>query len=403
MPLAKEEFWSRLSATGMPAVPEEFSVTFAHQTVAAATLEEIETFIHVFDAVTTRPAWQEAVTRSRPEVFRAGKQEVCFFSAWDFHLPPDRPWQVIEFNDNGSGLLYAGFINGVMYDLLSSKEREMVVPPPSFEELCGNLRRMVRREATEFFGSIPDGLFLILDDPESLERGKFLREMEMLRESLREKGFAAEVAAVTDLSWQNDRLLFSGKPVVFVVNRSTDFFFATEASSLLRKAFSAGSVYIAPNPFTYATRSDKRLLEFLSNPECDAELGIRPDERAVLNAHVPATHLLRSDNVDAIVENKEEFVFKPVNSHASRGFLPSAKVGRSRLNRLVKKGEGYVAQKIVGRPEMGLDDGSSVWLDLRVWAYRGEITLLSGRASVRGDSLDLSPPGGWLPTFAARP
>jgi len=402
MPSVKEEFWNRLCATGMPAVPEEFSVTFGRQIVSAATLKEIATFIQVFEAITTRPTWQEGVTRSRPEVFRAGKRETCFFSAWDFHLPPDGPWQVIEFNDNGSGLLYAGFINCAMYDLLSPEERETIIPPPSFEELRGNLKRMVRREATEFFGSIPDGLFLILDDPESLKRGKFLREMEMLRELLREEGLAADVGAVTDLRWQNDRLLFAGKPVVFIVNRSTDFFFAAETSLQLRTAFSTGNVYIAPNPFTYATRSDKRLLEFLSNSECDAEFGIRPEERVVLNAHVPATHLLRSENIDAIVANKEEFVFKPIHSHASRGFLPSAKVGRSRLNRLVKKGEGYVSQKIVGRPKMGLDDGSSVWIDLRVWAYRGELTLLSGRASVRGDSLDLSPPGGWLPTFAAK-
>lgn len=402
MPSIKEEFWGRLNGTGMPSVPDEFSVTFGHQTVSAATLREIEEFIHVFEAVTTRPAWQEAVTRSRPELLRPGKREVCFFSAWDFHLPPDGPWQVIEFNDNGSGLLYAGLINHAMYELLSPEERQTVAPPLSIEELRTNLKHMVRREATEFFGSIPDGLFLILDDPESLQRGKFLGEMEMLHALLNEDGLTAEVGAVTDLRWENNRLLFSGKPVAFIINRYTDFFLESETASLLREVFRAGEVYIAPNPFTYVTRSDKRLLEFLSNPEGDSELGIQPDERVVLNEHVPATHLLRSENIDAIVANKENFVFKPANSHASRGFLPSAKVGRSRLNRLVKKGEDYVSQKIVGRPQMELDDGSSVWFDLRVWAYRGELTLLSGRASVRGDSLDLSPPGGWLPTFAAR-
>jgi hypothetical protein len=37
---------------------------------------------------------------------------------------------------------------------------------------------------------------------------------------------------------------------------------------------------------------------------------------------------------------------------------------------------------------------------LRVWAYRGERFLLSGRASRRPDAVDLSPPGGWLPTYA---
>ena len=42
-----------------------------------------------------------------------------------------------------------------------------------------------------------------------------------------------------------------------------------------------------------------------------------------------------------------------------------------------------------------LDDGERLWTDLRVWAYRGEIVLVSGRASRRPDRLDLKPPGGW--------
>ena len=48
-----------------------------------------------------------------------------------------------------------------------------------------------------------------------------------------------------------------------------------------------------------------------------------------------------------------------------------------------------------------LDDGERLWTDLRVWAYRGEIVLVSGRGSRRPDRLDLKPPGGWLPTYGS--
>ena len=48
-----------------------------------------------------------------------------------------------------------------------------------------------------------------------------------------------------------------------------------------------------------------------------------------------------------------------------------------------------------------LDDGERLWTDLRVWAYRGEIVPVSGRASRRPDRLDLKPPGGWLPTYGS--
>ncbi len=397
----REQFWSRLRAAGIPGVPDEFSVTFAHQAVPAAVLAEIDGFIRVFEDVTTRPVWRESVIASSGHGLPAQRPEVCFFSAWDFHLPPDGPWQVIEFNDNGSGLLYAGLINESFHALMEPASQASLEAPPAAADLGRRIKQMVRREAEEFFGAMPDGLFLILDEPEALERGKFGGEMEMLRELFREEGWPADVTSTADLRWDGERLWRRGEPVSFIVNRSTDFFLEKETTRPLRDAFLHGCVYVAPNPFTYATRSDKRLLEFLSLPSWDRELGIEAGEREVLSRHIPETHLLRADNVEAIVEDRHRFVFKPIRSHASRGFLPSARVGRSRLQRLVRRGEGYVAQRKVGRPEIQLDDGSSVWADLRVWAYRGERVLLSGRTSVAEDSLDLRPPAGWLPTFAA--
>ena len=399
----RELWWSRLRAAGMSGVPDEFSVTFAHQEVSAGVLAEIDDFIRVFEDVTTRPAWRENVVHWSGRGLPAARPEACFFSAWDFHLPPDGPWQVIEFNDNGSGLLYAGLINESFHDFLEPTRKAALEAPTPSVELGRRVRRMVRREAEAFFGAAPEGLFLILDEPEALERGKFLGEMEMLRDLFGEEGWTARVGSTAGLRWSGEGLFHDGQPVSFVVNRSTDFFLEKEAARPLRQAFLDGGVYVAPNPFTYATRSDKRLLEFLSLPRWDGPLGIHARERAVLSRHVPETRLLRPDNVEALVEDKDEFVFKPTHSHASRGFLPSARVGRSRLRRLARKGEGYVAQRKAPRPRVSLDGGSHVWADLRVWAYRGERVLLSGRCSVDPDSLDLSPPAGWLPTFAARP
>ncbi len=398
----REQFWNRLRDAGIPGVPDEFSVTFAHQEIPAAVLAEIDDFIRVFEDVTTRPAWQENVVGSSGHGLPSQRPEVCFFSAWDFHLPPDGPWQVIEFNDNGSGLLFAGFINEFYHALLEPERQAVLEAPPSAAELGRHVIRMVRREAEGFFGTMPEGVFLILDEPEALERGKFQGEMDMLRELFRGEGWRAEVASTADLRWDGASLRYDGEPVSFVVNRSTDFFLEKEVARTLRDAFLGGGVYVAPSPFTYATRSDKRLLEFLSLSSWDRELGIEAREREVLSRHIPETRVLRADNIDAIVENRDQFVFKPMRSHASRGFLPSARVGRSRLQRLVRRGEDYVAQRKVGRPRVPLGNGNHVWADLRVWAYRGERVLLSGRTSIDENSLDLRPPAGWLPTFAAR-
>jgi hypothetical protein len=169
-------------------------------------------------------------------------------------------------------------------------------------------------------------------------------------------------------------------------------------------------VYVAPNPCTYATRSDKRLLEPLSRPVGDEALGIRPEERALLSAHVPETWRVRADELDALSSRADELVFKPAHGFAGRGLLPSAQVGRSRLRRLLQQGHAYVAQRRVEKPRLGLpgpEAGAAgevpVWTDLRVWAWRGERLLLSGRASRNPERIDLAPPGGWLATYPAAP
>jgi hypothetical protein len=387
----------------MPEVPARFSVVPFPQKIPQPILADLATFIGTFERVTGRMAWQEKVTARCSGIARFPRQEICFFSAWDFHLPPELPgdWQLIEFNDNGSGLLLAGLINAIFYELAPESERTDLKPPLTFPALSDWVANLVETETRRFFGAFPQGTFLILDDAESLQTGKFRSELRLMRDGWRQRGWQVEMASPEETDWDGRRLFVKGQEVSFVVNRSTDFFWHSEAFSALRKAYQAGTVYVAPNPFTYATRSDKRLLEFLSLPDWDGELGIEPQERILLNARVPETYLLREDNIEAIAARKEEFVFKPLYGFASRGVLLSSQVGLSRLRRLLKQGKPYVAQKKVDKSLLSLPDSSThLWTDLRVWAYRGDIFLLSGRASREQKRLDLTPPGGWIPTYA---
>src|SRR5215813_14564843 len=111
-----KNFYAELQAAGMPEVPAEFSVVPQHQVIAGAVLAEISDFIRAFDRVTGRGAWQAAALREAPPIAQLRRPEVCFFSAWDFHLPPAGGWQLIEFNDNGSGFMFAAIVNALYYD-----------------------------------------------------------------------------------------------------------------------------------------------------------------------------------------------------------------------------------------------------------------------------------------------
>ena len=400
----ESRLFAALRASGMAEVPDGFSVAPVHQEIPAEVLAGIDAFLVVFERVTTRASWQQGVTASAPELAQQPRREVCFFSAWDFHLPPGAPecWQLIECNDNGSGFLFAALINRHFHGLSGLSRRGQLEPPPDMAAFQERLVRMITREA----GGLPAGTgtcMLILDDPESLERGKFRDEHVLLRDLLRRQGCDAEIAPPQALRWSGPDLLLGERRVSFVVNRSTDFHWQGEAFAALRTACRAGAVRVAPNPFSHATRSDKRLLEALSCADRDAELGVQPDERAVLSAHVPETRLVREENLGELVRRKQELVFKPACGYAGRGLLPSDQVGRSRLRRLLRHGEVYVAQRRVPRTRLSLPDGGPLWADLRVWAYRGERYLISGRASRTASGLDLRPPGGWLPTYAIQP
>ena len=396
----RERFLKALRGAGMPG-PGEFSVAPRHQIVAEAMLAEIARFVRAFDAVTARAAWRAAALKEAPAIARPWRRETCFFSAWDFHCPPGGGFELIEFNDNGSGFLYAAIVNALYYEAAGLAREQGIAPPAAIGAFRRTIAELVEREATAFFGRRPADLLLILDDADSLAAGKFRGELSLLRELLNERGWRAELGSAAETGWEGGRLVFDGAPVAFVVNRSTDFFWRADDFAALRSAYAAGGLYAAPNPFTYATRSDKRLLEWLSSPRWDEELGIEAAERRILGAHTPETRVLRADNLDALAQAKRDLVFKPLHGFAGRGLIDSAAIGRARLRRLVKHGEGYVAQKRVAKPRLEVD-GERLWADLRVWAYRGEILLLSGRASRLPDRLDLAPPGGWLPTYAAR-
>ncbi|WP_193166295.1 hypothetical protein [Microbulbifer hainanensis] len=383
-----------------PPLPDDFSVACAEQRIPRRLLAEVDTFIELFDRVTCRRLWIDKAAEGVPPSARAGRSEVCFFSAWDFHLPPGRPddWQLIEFNDNGSGFLFAAQINHIYYKTFLGGDSE-IVPPPPFGDLEHRVQEMIAGETCHLLGSDNPHGVLILDDEDSLRSGHFRAEHQWLAALCRARGWRTQIAAPQALEWRGEKLLAGGEPFAFVINRSTDFLWTSDAFTALRRAFDSGRVYIAPNPFSFSTRSDKRLLEWLSRPDWDRELGITSEERALLSRRVPETRLLREDNVELLAQQKSELVFKPTQGHAGLGVLDSREVGRHRLRRLVAKGERYVAQRRVERSQVREIDGNHLWADLRVWCWRGRRYEISGRASRSADSLDLQAPGGWLPTF----
>jgi hypothetical protein len=112
----------------------------------------------------------------------------------------------------------------VFYEVAGLQHDDRIAAPTPFPTLSQYLQHLVEQAARAFFGELPDGLFLILDDAELLHKGKFRAELRLLRDRFRERGWRAELGCPEETRRDGRQLFYDGQGVVFIVNRSTDFF-----------------------------------------------------------------------------------------------------------------------------------------------------------------------------------
>ena len=201
----REQFWNRLRDAGIPGVPDEFSVTFAHQEIPAALLAEIDDFIRVFEDVTTRPVWRENVVGSSGHSFcRCNGRRSVSSAPGTSICPPTARGRSSSSTTTARAFFSPASSTSTTTRSWNRSARRSSKPRRRPPELGQHVIRMVRREAEGFFGAMPEGLFLILDEPDALERGKFQGEMDMLRELFRGEGWRAEVASTAELRWDGE-------------------------------------------------------------------------------------------------------------------------------------------------------------------------------------------------------
>ena len=85
----------------------------------------------------------------------------------------------------------AGLINAIFYELAPESERTALEPPLTFPALSEWVAKILETEARRFFGTFPQGIFLILDDAESLHSGKFRSELKLMCDWWRAAGMAS--------------------------------------------------------------------------------------------------------------------------------------------------------------------------------------------------------------------
>ncbi len=341
--------------------------------VAQAHLDLMERLIGVVERLVTLPAWQERVLAHAPEIARHAPKAAGVFLGYDFHLEKDGP-RLIEINTNaGGGLLNAKLLDAQRDccpgELAARRERHRVEQ---------DFVAMFRNEWALARGEVPLTSVAIVDESPA---GQFLAlEFELFRRLFEVHGIAAWVVAPEELRFDGKCLKYGQRTVDFVYNRLTDFALENPLSAPLRDAYLADAVVLTPHPRAHALYADKRNLIALSDDEWLGSIGLDAADRDLLRNGVPGTEAVTPGNAPAFWTDRRQWFFKPAAGYGSRGTYRGDKLTRRVFGEIAQG--GFIAQRLVPPSERRwLVNGEerSFKLDLRNYAYRGEVQLVSAR------------------------
>jgi hypothetical protein len=187
-----------------------------------------------------------------------------------------------------------------------------------------------------------------------------------------------------------------------VYNRMTDFSLTHDASGALTQCWQAQvsgiktGTLITPHPVAHALWADKRNLDWLSDPERLAALGLNAETIAQIVRCVPRTVPVLPTQAEHFWAARKTLFFKPQAGFGSRATYRGEKLTKRVFEEILQG--GYVAQDFVAPPEFVLsatDQAVPVTLkyDLRVYAYNGQIQLLAARL-YQGQTTNFRTPGG---------
>lgn len=324
-------------------------------------LARMRALVVAIEQVVARPEWRENTHVGAPgglpsaEGWRADVAGV--FMGYDFHLTPEGP-RLIEINTNAGG--------GLLAALQAGNEDALTAFVDMFRRECPGLERMA-----------------IVDDAPATQ---FLYpEFIGFRQLLAEHGIEVAIGDPAALRFDGADLWLEGLRVDLVYNRLTDFDLSQAAHETLREAWLRG-IAVTPNPQTHAAYADKRNLIALSDDTLLSAWGVSGEVRAVLAAGIPRTESVVPGMAEDFWTRRRTLFFKPATGYGSKGAYRGDKLTK-RVFEEILAGD-YVAQAMVPPSQV---DGLK--LDVRNYAYRGEVQLVAARL-YQGQTTNFRTPGG---------
>jgi hypothetical protein len=210
------------------------------------------------------------------------------------------------------------------------------------------------------------------------------------------------VTAPAAFAYRENALWLDDTPVDLVYNRLTDFPLQAPEHAALRAAYLDGAAVVTPHPRAHALYADKRNLALLGDEHALRRFRVPAETIQILAQAVPQTELVQAGDAARLWAARRNLFFKPYAGFGSRGAYRGDKLTRRVFEEIMAG--GYVAQALV--PPTGrvaaAEDEPPLKLDVRNYAYDGEVQLVAARLW-RGQTTNFrSSGGGFAPVFVLR-
>lgn len=369
--------------------------------VAARHLGTIARFVAALERVVASPTWQARVLADAPPHARVETAAAGVFLGYDFHISPAGP-RLIEINTNaGGGLLNVALARAQRACCAEVVPLEQAVASGAASDPEAAFVEMFRAEWRAMRGDRPLRTIAIVD--EAPQSQYLLPEFLLFQRLFERHGYAAYICDPSALRFEQGALWLEDREVDLVYNRLTDFDLDEPAHAALAEAWRRQASVITPHPRAHALYADKGNLVLLCDPDFLAECGLDADTRAILAECVPPTRRVRAGDADALWRERRDLFFKPATGFGSRAAYRGDKLTRSVFEEILRG--SYIAQRIVPPSARRLSVGgvpTDLKMDLRAYAYRGEVQLVAARL-YRGQTTNFRTPGGGFATVVALP
>ena len=386
-----------LGANGLPEVlaqshPHLFSALPFY--VSRRHIEQVARVVAAIEEVTASPAYQSAVMSWAPDIAKFNPGSPGGLLGLDFHLTTNGP-RLIEINTNPGGVL----LNAILGQAQRNCMPELTMAPTDAEHVEDAVLESMLAEWRLQRGSTPLVSVAIVD--ESPRQQYLYPEFVLFQELLRRHGYRAEICGPEELVHKQNRLWLGEGTVDYVYNRLTDFALQEPAHEALRAAYLAGEVAMSPHPRAHAIYADKRNLSVLGDADFLQDSGASQLSIDTLIAAVPATGLVTPENRESMWAGRRHLFFKPAAGFGSKASYRGDKLTHRVWDEIA--GGNYVAQEIVAPSERRVNPGSvPLKVDIRCYAYRGEVLLYAARMYQGQTTNFRTPGGGFAPVLTER-